>query len=100
MTSKTLRLPKPQQVALEDGSGTLNGWHMQLWGLDPAIVQCLRRVKVSTKLAVNHLDTLLSPSTQIRPDQGADVLKLALSKQTRTSAEKSTGQSTENQSLI
>ena len=91
MTSKLLRLPKAQQVLLEDGTGNLNGWHMQLWGIDPHVAQCLRRVRVSTKLAVTHGDLLMSPSTQVRPDQGPDVLALALSKQTRLSAEKCSG---------
>ena len=92
MTSKLLRLPKAQQVLLEDGTGNVNGWHMQLWGIEPHIAQCLRRVRVSTKLAVTHGDLLMSPSIQVRPDQGPDVLKLALSKQNRLSAEKCAGQ--------
>ena len=55
---------------------------------------------MSTKLSVSHLDTLLSGSTQIRPGQGKDVLQLALSGQTRTTAEKAAGQGCAPQSQI
>ena len=85
-TSKNLRLGKPQTIRLEDGTGVLHGWHINMMGMPPSIVQGLRKVKVSSYHSIKHSDQLMTPATQVRANQAEDILELALSQNLQSRA--------------
>ena len=71
-------LGKPTSLQLEDGSGTLQGWHIGLHGIPPEIACGLRKVRVSSALNLHHADFLMTKDVQIRANQAATTLQVAL----------------------
>ena len=90
--SKALGLGKPSTLQLEDGSGTLQGWHISLAGCPPHFVAAIRKIRVESSLSLAQYEILLSPLLQMRAEQAAETLCVALKKNVaeRCTAERST----------
>lgn len=93
LSSRALKMPKPTSLQLEDGSGTLSGWHIGLHGIPPEIACGLRKVRVSSALNLHHSDFLMTKDVQIRANQAATTLQVALRQnvEKRASAERCIG---------
>lgn len=92
VSAKSLKL-KPVVLPLEDGTGTLTGFYVGLWGMPDHIRAAVRKVKISSMICVEHQDFLLSPSVQCRAEQAAATLQVALQNQVaaRPTAERCSG---------
>ena len=93
LSSRALKMPKPSNLQLEDGSGSLAGWHIGLHGIPPEIACALRKVRVSSALNLHHADFLMTKDVQIRANQAATTLQVALRQnvEKRASAERCVG---------
>jgi len=68
-SSKALKMPKPIQMTIEDGS-KLNGWALSLRGLSPEQHAGLRKFRIEQSASTQYSEHLLQESMQIRKDQG------------------------------
>ncbi|CAE7832620.1 unnamed protein product [Symbiodinium sp. CCMP2592] len=78
--SKNLKLGKPTTLPSEDGSGQVSGWYLSVIGMDPALLNGLRTIKISSAMDYSQVDELLKPEWQVRAGQAADVFKFAMTK--------------------
>ncbi len=93
-SAKMLKLPKPVQIRLEDGSGLLWGYHLSMAGVPWEVACSLRKIRVSSVWAAAHEDQLCNQSTLVRSGQAADILGMTMSSSqaNRPSAERCAGE--------
>ena len=71
MSSKSLKLPKPIRLTIEDGS-KLNGWALSLRGLTTEQQSGLRKFRLEHRATTEFSEQLLQSCLQIRKGQGVD----------------------------
>ena len=92
-SSKDLKLGKPSQLELEDGTGSLSGWFIRLTGLSASEIAAMRRVRIESTVGVDLHELLLMHSKQIHQEEGTKMFSFLSNVQTdaRPSAFKSQG---------